>query len=226
MKLPDYWLLHPKNKTDETTEQSFDRLWQSTLELGQNPVIDYTLPEPKWQFLNYQAENQAIVFHGSGANDISLFEPRQSNDLREFGNRKAVYASSDGIWAMFFAIAARSEVPMSVTNACIRLKAPDGDFQGPFYFFSVSRQVLGLKPWRDGFVYLLPRSTFISQPPMQLGEVEVHIAQLASLEEVKPLARLPVTPDDFPFLADIRGHDDARLEESACALETGAPLPE
>jgi hypothetical protein len=53
----------------------------------------------------------------------------------------------------------------------------------------------------------------------------VHIAQLASFEAVQPLAKLTVTPTDFPFLADIRGHDDQRLAEYATALETGAPWP-
>jgi hypothetical protein len=43
---------------------------------------------------------------------------------------------------------------------------------------------------------------------------------------VKPLARVAVEPEDFPFLSQIRGHDDERLEEYAHAMETGAPWPE
>jgi hypothetical protein len=154
------------------------------------------------------------------------FEPRQSNDLNEFGNQKAVYASSDGVWAMFFAIVDRVGYGMTITNACIRLKAPDEKIDGPFYYFSLSQQFLHQKPWKGGTIYLLPPGPFMIQPPMQFGEYEVLIAQLASLEEVHPLARLPVTPDDFPFLAEIRGHDDNRLQEVADALGTGAPLPE
>jgi hypothetical protein len=34
-----------------------------------------------------------------------------------------------------------------------------------------------------------------------------------------------VTPDDFPFLAQMRGHNDHRLADYARALETGAPWP-
>jgi hypothetical protein len=39
------------------------------------------------------------------------------------------------------------------------------------------------------------------------------------------LAKLMVTPEDFPFLTQIRGHDDQRLQEYATALQTGAPWP-
>ena len=48
---------------------------------------------------------------------------------------------------------------------------------------------------------------------MTLGSYQVHIAQLASFVPVQPLAKLTVTPEDFPFLTQIRGHDDERLQE-------------
>ena len=41
----------------------------------------------------------------------------------------------------------------------------------------------------------------------------------------EPLAKLTVTPEDFPFLTQIRGHDDERLQDYANALQTGAPWP-
>lgn len=226
MNLPDYWLKLPHSQISDIDRQSFDHLWQSTLELGENPVINYTLQTPKWQFLSYLADTHGIVFHGSGNSDIMRFEPRQSNDLNEFGNQKAVYASSDGIWAMFFAIIDRIGYHMTISNACIRLKAPDGTINGPFYYFSVSQQFIKQEPWKGGTVYLLPPDSFMVEPSMQFGPYEVLIAQLASLAVVRPLARLAVTPGDFPFLANIRGHDDQRLQEVANALGTGAPLPE
>jgi hypothetical protein len=61
---------------------------------------------------------------------------------------------------------------------------------------------------------------------MAFGPSVVHFAQLASPVPVQPLAKLTVTPQDFPFLAQIRGHDDGRLQEYATALQTGAPWPE
>jgi len=223
--LPDYWLTRPNMDLNEGSRIAFDELLKTTLSIGGCPTIDYTLPWPKWQFLCHLSEYHNIALHGSGDPNIALFEPRQSKDLNEFGSQKAVYAASDGLWAMFFAIVDRDRVT-SITNACVRLADEMGIQHGPFYVFSVSRSALPSQPWRTGKVYLLPRSTFTTQPSMEFGSYQVHIAQLASLAPVQPLAKLTITPEDFPFLLQIRGHDDQRLQEYATALQTGAPWPE
>lgn len=224
MMLPDYWLSRPSLRFDEATRLAFDALLDAALRMGGCPTIPYTLPHPKWQFLCHLADHHDLALHGSGDSEIALFEPRQSNDLNEFGNQKAVYAASDGLWAMFFAIVDRERVK-SITNACVRLADETGRLHGPYYVFSVSQSALPNQPWRTGTVYLLPRRTFITQPPMAFGSYQVHIAQLASFEPVQPLAKLTVTPADFAFLTQIRGHDDERLQEYAAALQTGAPWP-
>jgi len=225
MMLPDYWLTRPSVNFNESTQLAFDELLNTTFSTSECPTIEFTLPWPKWQFLCHVADQHDIVLHGSGNPDIDLFEPRQSNDLGEFGNQKAVYAASDGLWAMFFAIVDRDRFAMSVTNACIRLADEAGILSDPRYVFSVSRSVRASEPWRSGTVYLLPRSTFTVQPPLAFGPYQVHIAQLASLVPVQPLAKLSITPADFPFLMQIRGHDDQRLQEYATAMQTGAPWP-
>jgi hypothetical protein len=224
MILPDYWLKRPGEDLDQRTRIAFDELLQTTLGIGGCPTIHVTLPWPKWQFLCYAADHHEIALHGSGDPKIAQFEPRQSNDLNDFGNQKAIYAASDGLWAMFFAIVDRALVK-SITNACIRLEEDSGAVHGPLYVFSVSQSTLASQPWRTGTVYLLPRQTFTTQPPMAFGSSKVHIAQLASFVPVQPLAKLTVSPEDFPFLRQIRGHDDQRLQEYATALQTGAPWP-
>lgn len=222
--LPDYWLTRPIASFEVGAKSAFDELLVTTLSLGGCPTIQFTLPWPKWQFLCHLADHHDIALHGSGDPNIALFEPRQSNDLNEFGNQKAVYAASDGLWAMFFAIVDRERV-MSITNACVRLADEMGNLHGPYYVFSVSQTALPNRPWRTGTVYLLPRGTFVNQPPFAFGSNEVHIAQLASFVPVQPLAKLTVNPADFPFLTQIRGHDDQRLQDYANALQTGAPWP-
>ena len=224
MKLPDYWMTQPAAHFDEATQKAFDALFNTTIQTGGCPTIKYTLPYPKWQFLCYLADHHDIALHGSGAPDIALFEPRQSNDLSEFGNQKAVYAASDGLWAMFFAVVDRDRVG-SITNACVCLTDETGAVLGPYYVFSVSKSALPSQPWRTGTIYLLPRSTFITQSPMSFGPYQVHFAQLASFEAVQPLAKLAIDPEDFPFLTQIRGHEDERLQEYAMAMQTGAPWP-
>ena len=224
MQLLDYWLTRPSVNFDETTQNAFDALLNTSINASGCPTIEFTLPYPKWQFLCYLADHHDIAMHGSGDPNIALFEPRQSNDLSEFGNQKAIYAASDGLWAMFFAVVDRDRVG-SITNACVQLSDEAGTLHGPFYVFSVSQSALPSQPWRAGMVYLLPRSTFTVQPPMAFGSYQVHFAQLASFVPVQPFAKLTVTPADFPFLGQIRGHDDERLQEYATALQTGAPWP-
>ena len=224
MMLPDYWLTRPNANLDKKAQLAFDELLNRTLNMGDCPTIQFTLPWSKWQFLCHLADHHDLAMHGSGDPNIALFEPRQSNDLNEFGNQKAVYAASDGLWAMFFAIVDRDRV-RSVTNACVRLADEAGTLQGPYYVFSISQSALPNQPWRTGTVYLLPRKTFTGQPPIAFASYQVHIAQLASFVPVQPLAKLTVTPDDFPFLRQIRGHDDERLQDYATALQTGAPWP-
>jgi len=225
MMLPDYWLSRPDLTPNANAQKAFDELLTTTLDRSGCPTIPYTLPWPKWQFLCHVADHHHIALHGSGNPQITLFEPRQSNDLNDFGNQKAVYAASDGLWAMFFAIVDRDRFALSVTNACVRLVDETGTVHGPFYVFSVSQSALPQQPWRTGTVYLLPPESFIAQPKLAFGANEVQIAQLASFAPVAPLAKLTVIPTDFPFLGQIRGHADQRLQEYATALETGAAWP-
>ena len=223
--LPDYWLSRPDDDPPARVRAELDAVWERTLRRGDAPFVDEPLPAPTWQFLCHLADVRGLVLHGSGDPDIGTFEPRQANDLGEFGNQRAVYAAGDGIWAMFFAIADRDRIG-SVTNACVRLADAAGRLSPPRYVFSVSRSALPERPWRPGTVYVLPGDTFVLQPPLRFGEYEVRIPQLASLVPVTPLARVAVEPADFPFLDRVRAHDDDRLAEYAHALETGLPWPE
>lgn len=223
MQLPSYWLPRPAFELTEY-RAAFDAL----LAQPWNPAgIEYTLDAPKWAFLCYAAEERGLALHGSLNPDITEFEPRQSNDLREFGAQKAVYAASDGIWPMYFAIMDRARYSdMTIINACIQLELPDGVRLPSLYFFSVPKRLVELYPYTNGWVYLLPKESFIADQPMPFGEIKVHPSQLASLIAVKPLAKLAITPEDFPFLSTMYTHDDARLAEYANALNNGLPWPD
>jgi len=224
--LPDYWLQRPEIYIDPQTRSDFDQLLARVKAGGTITRIEYTFPAPKWLFLCYLADQHGVVLHGTGNPHIQVFEPRPSNDLNEFGAQTAIYAAGDGLWAMFFAILDRTHYPMSTTNACIRLVDEVGQVSEPRYVFSISLHALRKQPWRTGTIYLLPGETFINQPSLRFGPYEVRVPQLASLVPVKPFAQLEVTPDDFPFLKDIRGIDDARLQEYGEAMQAGAPWPE
>jgi hypothetical protein len=167
-------------------------------------------------------DREGIVLHGSGKADIAEFEPRKANDAIAFGNRQAVYAASDGIWAMYFAIVDRGRYVTSLLNACFRVVEATGK-SDPYYFFSINQDALPRDPWREGTVYLLPGDSFEPQPRERYPDIEIEIAQWASLIPVRPLAKLSVRPEDFPFLAQIRAHDPAVIRARAMADPGGFP---
>ena len=123
---------------------------------------------------------------------------------------------------MFYAIVDRGHHELTLNNGCLVLE----DTGDAYYYFSVSRQALPRRPWRTGYVYLLPADTFVEQPGGVYAGRPAHVPQLASPVAVTPFARLRVAPRSFPFLGRIRGHDDERLAEYARAVMAAEPWPE
>lgn len=217
MDLPEYWLSRPSTPTSDALRATFDDLLGDAVAAGAHRPLDYRSAAPKWQFLCHAADRGDYVMHGSGNPDIALFEPRQPEDLSEFGSRRAVFAAADGIWPMFYAVLDRDRPgPLSMCNACIRV---DDEAR---YYFSISASVLARRPWRTGTVYLLPSATFDLEPPSG----EIRSTQAASPVPVRPVAKLTIDPDDFPFLGDVHGHDDAALYARATADPDGFPWHE
>lgn len=221
--MPAYWLRRPELCRDPGTVAAFDRLLDQALAVGPERPIDYRLGVPKWQFLTHAAERANLVMHGSGDPGIGLFEPRQPSDSNEFGNQCAVFAAVDGIWPIYYAILDRDRYPILSCNACARVCPDTGEPSDPYYFFSITDSALRQRPWRTGTVYLLPADSFEIQPPLTAGDVRIQVAQAASLAPVKPLAKLAVGPDDFPYLEQIRGHDDQLIQARIAADPDGFP---
>jgi hypothetical protein len=203
----DILVRRPPMPTDTATLAAFDALFDAAVAAGSVAPIDYRLAAPRWQFICQIADTRPVVLHGSGNAAIPLFEPRQPMDNTEFGNRKAVYAASDGLWPMYFAILDRDRHQMSLINGCGRPLDDDDSLGEPYYFFSISDAALTKEPWRRGMIYFLPRDSFEQQPATEFQGTRMAIAQWASAEPVAPLAKIEVGHEDFPLLADIRGHD-------------------
>lgn len=223
MELPPYFKKRPEAQHDAGTIALFEELYESAVKHGAGDEIDYSLDAPKWQFLCYLSDTKGTLLHGSGNPGIAEFEPRQSNDTSEFGNRRAVYAASDGIWPIYFAVMDRDRYVTSLMNACFRISEGDGKWSDPYYFFSINEDALPYKPWRTGTVYVLPRDGFQQQPPDDYRGVEMEIAQWASPVAVKPLAKLTVQPEDFPFLDNIYAHDPKVIQQKAALDRDGFP---
>jgi hypothetical protein len=158
--IPDHYLHRPLTGRLPDVG-SFERLFAEQVQPGMGGAVRYQLAEPKWQFLCWLAEFQDVVLHGANGSTVRMLEPRKADDVGEFGARHAVYAASDGIWPMYFAIANRTVVT-SLVNACIHLD--DNGAHASYYYFSINHDALTSKPWVTGSVYVLPRATFEPEP--------------------------------------------------------------
>jgi hypothetical protein len=228
--LPDYWLERPPLDLGAPTQSAVDEFLSCTRRnAGGILDVDRFLRDrrgvTRWRFLCGVASGSQIAFHGTGDPDIESFEPREPIDFAPFGQQRAVFATSDPIWAMFYAIVDRDRYRITLNNGCILLLDSKGRSGTPHYYFSITRSALPQRPWRTGHVYLLPGGSFVEQPSGTYGGHRARVPQLASPVAVRPFARVRVAPRDFPFLAQVRGHDDERLAEYAEAVMAAAQWP-
>jgi len=217
-------LLAPELYLTPDKEAQFAALLQNILERADGDWIDYNLPYPKHEFIQYVIAQDIVIFHGSNNSEIELFSPtRKSIELRDEtgrGNMQAVYGTHDGLWSMFFAIVDRPHLRGSIRNGVMYFHNKAGN-QLAVYNFSINQDQLPEKPWRDGTLYFLPRETFVR---LKLTD-QVYANEWASEQAVRPLAKLHLQPEDFPFLDQIGGHDDGelmRLGELADAIRKAA----
>ena len=229
--LPDYWLERPPLDVNSSTRAAIeDFLSRGQPQAGDglldvDAIVHGSGGVTPWHFLSALAERHEIAFHGTGDPNIASFEPREPIDFAPFGHQKAVFATTDPIWAMYYAIVDRDRYRLTLANGCILLVDAEGRPGLPHYFFSITGDALREQPWRTGYVYFLPAETFVAQPAETYAGRTARVPQLASPVAVTPFARLRVTPEDFPFLAQIRGHEDSRLGEYAQAVMAAAPWP-
>lgn len=203
-------LLPPEMVLDAGKEADFAELLDEVLG-GDGGLLDYTLPYPKHEFLRYLAAQDRFIFHGSPKADIEEFSTRRTsmelNDKNGRGNVQGIYGTHDGLWPLFFAVVDRDKITGSIRNGVQFYQNDDGDEVG-VYHFSVNQEWLDKNPWRSGTLYVLPRQTFRQMPMTASGGLS---NEWVSEVPVRPLVRIAVAPEDFPFLAQVGGHDDSPL---------------
>ena len=187
----------------EDDEAAFDRLVHAVDAAG-GAEVEYDAAPPKHAFLRYLLEHRAVLLHGTGDADITIFEPRRQTD---YDNRwtYGVFATDDAVWPIFFAVVNRP-VALSLVNGCSRRDGRSG------YYFSIGTDPRRPNAWRTGWIYVLPRPSFTQHPAG---------AEWLSPTAVRPLARLRVEPSDFPFLGDVAEH---RLGEPVGRIVVRATL--
>jgi hypothetical protein len=162
------------------------------------------VPEPRLDFLRWLAENRGVVFHGSPHGDLEeLSTERKSRDTTAWGNQQAVYGSTDPVWSIYFACLRRDGGWTGTRNGSMGLAG--GPLYPRRYFFLHNRGSASPDRFGAGSLYLLPPAGFVADEPLA-GTIDT--AHLVSHEPVKPLARLDVTPADFPFRDRVRYYHD------------------
>lgn len=186
-------------RVDDETEERFDALADRLLAGDATALPD---PALRLDFLRWLAERRDVLFHGSARADLSVLDPvRLTSDATEFGNQQAVYATSDPVWAIYFATLRRTG-RFSTRNGSMGLAG--ASVYPRWYFFSVN----GIPEngrFGDGSLYILPSAGFRLQPPL-FGVLDS--AQWVCDTRVRALARLDVTAGDFPFRDGVVEHSE------------------
>jgi hypothetical protein len=178
-------------------------LLDGCLKSGINQLIEYHLPYPKVDFLNYICDWRGFVAHGSITQDYSVLRPvRKSTDTSEFGTRQQIFCSPDGIWAIWFAILDKSKCHLT-ENGCVRLGR--GQKRIKYYHFDLPEANKNDPPFSDGMIYIAQATDFPTRHhyPM-LDWLDAEIEEWGSVSPVTPLVRLHVTPQDFPYLDKVQ----------------------
>ena len=168
----------------------FDEL----LEPGRSSLIDYRLDLPKHEFLSYLVHTRRYLVHGTAAPDLDEVKPMPATDY-EARTLEAVFATSDGIWPLFFATLDRARAG-SLWNGCYHLRR--GSVVHRYYFFFTEADPRDEVIWRDGTIYVLPREPF----------ARTWIPnEWVSPQPVRAVAKLLVSPSDFPFKLRVKKFD-------------------
>ena len=228
--LPDYWLERPLLGVNRPTQAALEEFLSLAPPEGADGLLDLDSlvhaggGVTPWQFLSTLAQRYEIVFHGTGDPNIESFEPRKPIDFPPFRHQQAVFATTDPIWAMFYAIVDRERHRRrSTTSASARGRR---------------------RSWWDAALLLLDhwrcalRATVaegLRLPPAGGDVVAQPMEALRGPHRQRPSAResgrrhavraASGRPGPLSLPRADPGHDD-RLTEYAHALMAAAPWPD
>lgn len=150
---------------------------------NENKLVERGEKESAVEYL-YRMRDMGFLFHGTAKpQHIELFEPRKASDPnKEWNSQVAVYASSEPIWSVIFAIY-KGKSPWRtslVTNEKGRITEITAHLSDEF------RETL---PECTGRVYILPREEFEQE--------NERSAQWRSKNPVAPVASVEVKLQDY-----------------------------
>ena len=184
---------------EEVHRQTFDQSLERALDNDPRIPLDYDLPFPKSDFLNYICDWRRYVVHGSPLHDLDVLKPiRKSGDNNEFGNRQQIFTSPDAIWAMWFAILDKDKCNLT-NNGSVRIRR--GNRRVKYYHFELPKSNKENSPFTEGMIYITRTEDFPDKQPFPILDwFDAEIEEWGSTQPVSPLARIRVSPQDFPYL--------------------------
>ena len=177
----------------------------------------------RWLFLEYLAQNCGIVFVGSNQSEMTQMAPDILARNMQGWNKPRLFAFSECITPIFQAILDRSSAAMlrHPFQTVIATKGlDDGGSKRPRYYFGVDYRALSAAPWRRGTIYLYSRTDL----PFDFNGV--RYSRRLSARAILPLARLSVTPSDWPMLDRVHGFDLHAQNERQRETYDGYPWPD
>lgn len=189
----------PVVELNEEKISAFNEILEAHLSDRKTIDLHYTLPYPKWEFLHYLTSNEKYLLHGSSRARIDQLKPGPQSDWS--GKPiKAVFATSDPIWSIFFATLNTKSLGGSIRNGGFLVEASNELKR--YYFFSVHAASELAKLWTQGTVHIIDRKDFTS------NSVAVRFDEWHHLEPVPVTARIDVNAEDFPFSNSVSAHQD------------------
>lgn len=201
------WMLEaPKVKLPESAVQAFAAVWT------ERDVARLPDSVPRWLFLQWLAE-QGYLLHGSQRINLTELTGRAHDygQPDDFSNTIGVYATSDALWAMMYAL--RGSGVAQQSDMALQ-QWEHGQWSAMRYFYSLAPKSPQITDARSllapGAVYVVNRAGFMPSPAYEHGGLgRVREAHWVNPGSVRPLMVVPVTPADFPL--PVRLHDAARV---------------
>lgn len=207
------WMLDCPN-----LEVSADWLGSFQVALAQRNADFLRREVPIWLFLRWLAE-QGFLLHGSPLGKFEILRPARK-DYRQpdaFSNRAGVYATSDALWAMMYAL--RGPDAAGQKDMCLRLQTDEG-WSARRYYYALGTDGGSVDNPRSllasGWVYVLDPGGFKPSPPYQHGSLglvqEMHWVCCGA---TTPLMAIIVEPEDFPLPVDTYDLSTTRAQARA-----------
>jgi hypothetical protein len=166
--------------------------FDEVLRRANNGLIE--LDVPKHEFLSYLVHERGLLLHGTASSDLDQVRPMVAVDY-DARTLEAVFATSDGIWPLFFATLDRGRAG-SLWNGCYQIRR--GSVIHRYYFFFTEADPRDETIWREGVVYVLPREPFRRTWIPN---------EWVSAQPVPAMGKLSVSPSDFPFKDRVKRFD-------------------